>query len=216
MRKIAALLTILFSVSACAESDHAAPDTASVFEAGTHYQVIPEAVRTDDPNKIEVRELFAYTCGHCFKFDPLFHEWQVKQAGDVNVVQTPVVWAAQMEPFARAYYTAKALGVLDKSHMGLFNALHLEKRNFKDADDLAAFFSQYGVEPEKFKKTFDSFGIGSQVKQGDAKVRAYKIKGTPELVVDGKYRVGSRDAGGHEGMLKVVDFLVAKIRKERL
>jgi len=34
-------------------------------------------------------------------------------------------------------------------------------------------------------------------------------------VVDGKYRISSRMAGGHAEMLKVVDFLVAKVRADR-
>lgn len=212
MRILWALVAVLLSVSACAADD--APIVASkTFDAGRHYQLLAEPVRTDDPNKIEVRELFAYTCSHCFRFDPLFHAWKEKQASDVNVVQTPVVWAGQMEPYARAFYTAKALGVLEASHMDIFNALHIQQRQFNSVAEWADFFAQYGADKDKVTKTFDSFGISSQLKQGDAKVRAYKISGTPEIVVNGKYRVSSRDAGGHEEMLQVVDFLLEKIRK---
>lgn len=214
MRILWAVMAVLFSVSACAADS--APTAATVYEEGKQYQLLADVVRTDDPNKIEVREMFAYTCSHCFRFDPLFSAWKQKQASDVNVVQTPVVWAAQMEPYARAFYTAKALGVLEAAHIDIFNALHIQQRQFRNVQEWADFFAVYGADKDKVIKTFDSFGISSQLKQGDAKVRAYKISGTPELVVDGKYRVGSRGAGGHAEMLQVVDFLVEKIRKERM
>jgi thiol:disulfide interchange protein DsbA len=57
--------------------------------------------------------------------------------------------------------------------------------------------------------------VTSQVNQGDARARAAKITGTPSLMVDGKYRVSAAKAGSQADMLKVVDFLVEKERKER-
>lgn len=211
MRILLAVFGLLFTVVACAESSDSAPQ----FVEGTHYTELAEAVRTDDAEKIEVREMFAYTCGHCFRFDPLFSEWKKKQADDVNVVQTPVVWAKQMEIYARAFYTAKSMGVLEEAHMDLFNALHLQRARFSGVEDFAEFYAQYGVDKDKFTKTFESFGIDSQVRQGDAKARAYNISGTPELVVDGRYTISASGAGGHEEMLQVADFLVNKIRAEK-
>ena len=213
MRVLVAFFGILFSLVACAED--AAIAAGPVFEEGKEYIELAEPVRTDDADKIEVREMFAYTCGHCFRFDPLFHQWREKQADDVNVVQTPVVWAKQMEPYARAFYTAKALGVLEEAHMDLFNALHIQKSRISSVEDFAEFYTQYGIDKDQFTKTFESFGIGSQLRQGDAKARAYNISGTPELLVDGRYRVGAAGAGGHREMLQVVDYLVEKIRAEK-
>ena len=50
------------------------------------------------------------------------------------------------------------------------------------------------------------------MKQANARARSYKISGTPELVVNGKYRVSGREAGGQTEMLQVVDFLINKER----
>ena len=83
------------------------------------------------------------------------------------------------------------------------------------AEQWADFFTNYGVDKAKALSTYNSFGVTSQIKQAEARARSYKITGTPEMVVDGKYRISSRLAGGHAEMLKVVDFLVAKIRAER-
>lgn len=212
MRVLVAVIGVMMSMVACADSsDSSAPS----YEAGKHYTELAEPVRTDDPDKIEVREMFAYTCGHCFRFDPLFHEWREKQADDVNVLQTPVVWAKQMEPYARAFYTARSMGILEQAHMDLFNALHIQRTRFGSAEDFADFYAQYGVDKEKFVKTYESFGVDSLLRQGDAKVRAFNISGTPELVIDGRYTISASGAGSHEDMLKVADYLVEKIRKEK-
>jgi thiol:disulfide interchange protein DsbA len=53
------------------------------------------------------------------------------------------------------------------------------------------------------------------VKQAEARARSYKVTGTPEMVVDGKYHISARLAGGQPEMLKVADYLIAKIRAER-
>jgi thiol:disulfide interchange protein DsbA len=77
---------------------------------------------------------------------------------------------------------------------------------------VAKFFVAAGVDSVKFSQIFNSFGVTSMVNQGKARMRGYRTQGTPEMVVNGKYRVSSRMSGGFEGMLKVADFLIAKER----
>jgi len=210
MRVLIALTGLLFSLVACA-------DTAESprYQAGKHYQELSDTVRTDDPNSIEVREVFAYTCNHCFRFEGVFAPWIKTLPDDVSVVKTPVVWAAQMEPYARAYYTAKALDIIDNVHLKIFETVHIQRYQFRGVEDWAEFLSQYGADKEKVLRTFDSFGVNSQLKQADARVRAYGISGTPEMIIDGRYRISARDAGSHENMLKVAEFLIDKIRAEK-
>ncbi|MDP2379235.1 MAG: thiol:disulfide interchange protein DsbA/DsbL, partial [Pseudohongiella sp.] len=43
----------------------------SLYVAGTHYEELPAPVRTNNPDKIEILEVFWYGCGHCFRFQPL-------------------------------------------------------------------------------------------------------------------------------------------------
>lgn len=209
MRILVALLGLVFSLSACAQ------DASSEYQEGKHYEVLDQAVRTTDPSKIEVAEVFAYSCSHCFDFEPLLHAWEKKQSADVYLAQTHALWNPQMEPLVRGYYTSIALKVKDKTHMAIFNALHLERKQLVTAEQWADFFSAYGVDRAKALSTFNSFGVTSQIKQAEARARGYKVTSTPEMVVEGKYRVSSRLAGGHAEMLKVVDFLVAKSRAER-
>jgi protein dithiol oxidoreductase (disulfide-forming) len=182
---------------------------------GTHYERLPQAVRTADPARIEVVEVFWYGCRHCFTLEPLVSEWKKGQQADVDFRRSPAIWNTTMALHAQAFYTAQALGVLEKLHDPLFAALNVEGRTLATEDELAAFFASHGVKEEDFRKTFSSFGVQSSVKQADARARSYRITGTPELVVNGKFRVSGRMAGSSGDMLKVVDHLVQQERAAR-
>lgn len=185
------------------------------FQAGTHYEVLGTPVRTDDPGRIEVAEVFAYSCPHCMHFEPLLSEWLKRQGADVALVQVHAMWNPMMEPLARGYYSSVALKIKERSHEKVFQALQLEQRKLARAEDWAVLFEAFGVARDKTLATFSSFGVTSQLKAAEARVRAYKVGGTPEMIVNGKYRVSTRMAGGQPQMLQVVDFLVAQERTAR-
>ena len=46
---------------------------AQEYEAGIDYEVLPQAIRTANPNKIEVNEVFHYLCIHCYNFEGVIH-----------------------------------------------------------------------------------------------------------------------------------------------
>lgn len=208
MRIVLGVLAMFLSLTAVAQSS----ESGTEYKEGEHYQVLAEPVPTSTDEKIEVVEVFAYTCGHCYNFEPLIRAWKKDQKDDVEVVQTPAMWNATMEGYARGFYTAKALDLLDEVHMAVFTALHQEGKQFRSAEQWADFLETYGADRERVLKTFNSFGITSQIRQADARVRGYKITGTPEMVVNGQYRVSSRMTGSHSEMLRVVDHLVEQIR----
>jgi thiol:disulfide interchange protein DsbA len=182
------------------------------FKAGEHYDILPQAVRTANSGKIEINEVFSYGCGHCFNFQSELHPWVKKLPADVDFQSTPAVWGKNLELFARAYYAAKVLDVLDKVHMPIFDAIHVKKKSVKKQSDFEAIFVAEGVSKEKFSSAFNSFGTTSMVNQAKSRVRAYRVRGTPEVIVNGKYRVSTTKAGGFKGMLKVAEFLIEKER----
>ena len=182
------------------------------YQQGVHYEVLPQTIRTANPDKIEVNEVFSYTCGHCYNFEAVLHPWSEKLAGDVDFQQTPAVWQPALEPYARAYYSAAMLKVLDKVHMPIFEAIHVKREQVRTEADFAAIFAAQGIGGDKFTKAYNSFGMSSMVNQAKARVRGYRVQGTPEVVINGKYRISTRQAGGFEGMLNVADFLIEKER----
>ncbi len=182
---------------------------------GTHYERLSEDVRTRDPDKIEVVEVFWYGCIHCFRFGPMMTGWDGKKAEDVDFYRSPAMWNAKMQLHARMFYTADALGRLEELHMPLFSAMNVERKRFDDADEIAEFFAKYGVSDEDFRKAFDSFGVKTAVRQADARARAFRITGTPEVVVAGKYKVSGKYVQNMGEMVEVIDYLVDRERRER-
>ena len=204
IKRIAFLILILPMAMCQAQTDE--------YQAGVHYEVLPQPIRTADATKIEVNEVFSYTCGHCYNFESVLHPWSQKLAADVDFQQTPAVWQPALEPYARAYYSAAMLKVLDKVHMPIFEAIHVKREQVRTEADFAAIFAAQGIDGDKFTKAYNSFGMSSMVNQAKARIRGYRVQGTPEIVINGKYRISTRQAGGFEGMLNVADFLIEKER----
>ena len=186
------------------------------YEEGTHYMRLPTPIKTADANKIEVAEYFSYGCPHCFQFDPMISAWEAGLGEDVKFKRTPAVWNRPYEVYAQTYFTAESMGVLEKVHTPLFIALHQERRRLDDPKDMALFFAEFGVDPIDLAKVFNSFGVNAAVRQAESHGRAYRSRGVPAIIVNGKYRIEASMAGGsNANMLRIADFLIAKERAER-
>ncbi len=196
-----------------AESAQTAPASAGPmrYMPGVNYEEI-EPQRTADANRIEVKEVFWYGCSHCFSFEPLINAWKKQQSADVQFIGMPAMWNPQMAVHARIYYTAEELNVLDSVHDAVFKAMNLNKKRMLDEKDIVPVFEAAGIEKAAFDKAWKSFTVSANVKRAQQLAPKYRIQGTPEIVVNGKYRVSAGMNGGQKGMLQVVDFLVSKER----
>lgn len=185
---------------------------AENFKEGEHYDLISPPIRTADPDKIEVTEFFWYGCGHCYNFEPLISQWKKTLEDDVAFVGSPAVWNKPMELHAKAYYTAELLGVFDTMHPVLFQAMNVDRKRLASDAEIKQLFTSHGVDGEKFDQAYNSFGVNSQVRQANSRARAAKITGTPEMMVNGKYRITTRKAGSQARMLEIADYLIARER----
>lgn len=167
------------------------------------------------PGKIEVAEAFGYTCPHCAEFEPLIEAWRAKQTADVSFVPVAAPFGGFWTPYAKAYYTAEALGLVAKTHSQVFRAIHIERslpvRADVSPDDIAQFYAKYGANPKEFASTMASFAVDAKVNRARQFLERSGVQGTPSIVVNGKYLV-SITQGGFEEMLRVTDHLVAKER----
>lgn len=180
---------------------------AQQWQEGVHFERIagPESNRSDD---VEVVEVFSYMCPACRAFQPLVSRWEEQLPEQVNFRRAPVAWR-NWEPMARAYYTAEVLDIVEQSHEALFEALHDRNQQFRNMADLAKFYSQFGVEADRFESTAGSFPVESKLRMGNAAIGKWQVRSTPTLVVNGKYRVSPRRNGGtYEEMLRVADHLI--------
>ena len=195
----------------------AAPVSAqpSLYVEGTHYEIIANPVRTADPNKIEISEIFWYGCPHCYAFEPLITSWEEKLPSDVAFVRSPGMWNQTMEIHAQIYYAAEALGVTGKIHDVAFNEIHQRRNYLQTEDAIKDMFVSQGVAPADFDKAWKSFSVSSAVKRANTRMRDYGVRGVPSIVVNGKYLVSVGGAVPTQtDMLKIVDFLVQRERSE--
>lgn len=182
---------------------------AQTFEEGQHFQRIGSPVATPD-DRIVVTDGFGYPCPACRRFLPYLDSWQSELPDYVEVEHLPIVLQPGWDLFARAYYTAEVMGIADETHEAMFKALHDERRQFRSFEDIAAFYADYGVEADSFINTSQSFAVDARMRQNRNDVRTFGIRGTPSVVVQGKWRVSPNGFGSYEEMLEVVDYLIER------
>jgi len=197
----------LFLVSGVAQS--------ATYKENIQYEKVVPAQPTTTGDKIEVVEMFWYGCPHCNNLEPYVNRWRKKMPKDVELVRIPAVFRPSWELHARAYYTGEILGVLDKTHDAMFDAIHKLRQPMSSEKEIMDLFAQKGVKNDDFKRVFHSFAVEAKVRRAKDMSQRYGIDGVPTLIVDGKYRVTARTAGGAANIFKVVDYLVDQERKAK-
>ncbi len=199
------LLTVLLFISGFAQ---AAPKDPP------YELVTPPQPLNNDAGKLEVVELFWYTCPHCYYFDDHIQTWLKTKPADVDFVRIPAVFGTERGlELAQIFYTAEALGVFDKVHKPIFEALHKDKKTLQSADDFYPIFqSLAGVSQEDFKNTISSFAVDLKVRNAQRLTSKYGISAVPTLIVQGKYRMTSEMTDGYENMFGIVNKLIDQER----
>lgn len=201
-----AALFMLFAVSACAEP-----------QSGFEYMPTQQTIPTDNPAKIEVTELFWYGCPHCFALEPQLGAWVKKLGKDVEFKRVPGIARPEWAPGAKTYYAMDALGLSEKLHFALFEAIH-KQRSVKPFDDVTLIdwiAKQGGLDRKKVEEAYNSFSINTKMMRATQIFRASGATGVPTLIIDGRYMTSSTLAGGNDEALKTADYLIEKVRKEK-
>jgi thiol:disulfide interchange protein DsbA len=180
------------------------------FREGTHYERLqPQQPTSTSGDKVEVAEVFMYSCPHCFTFEPYIEQWSETKADYIDLVRIPAAWNPLAELHARAYYTAEALGKLDEMHAPFFREFHVN-RNYLDTEAyLRDFFGEFGVDGETFDNTFNSFAVHTKIQRAKDLVQRYRVSGTPGIVVNGKYLTSGSMAQSYENWFDIIDELAA-------
>lgn len=160
--------------------------------------------------KIEVVEVFGYTCPHCAHFEPALEKWAAKLPKNVRFTVVPATFGGNWDAFARAYFAADQLGVAKRSHAAMFQALH-EKQTLPmqnvSPQELAMFYASYGVEPARFIETLKSDAVNARMQAARAFIQREQVPGTPSLIINGVYLVRGRD---FDQLLRNADALIAR------
>jgi thiol:disulfide interchange protein DsbA len=176
------------------------------------YKRIQPPQPTQAVDKIEVVEVFLYTCPHCYEFEPYLEKWLENKPADVEFRRMPGIFSKTQIPYAHAFFTAEKLGVLDKIHKPLLEAIHEKKQRSFDEKSLKAFFMNQGVDGDVFTQTYHSNEIETKVKQALLMGQRYGVPGVPSIVINGKYLTSGSLAGSFPNVLAVIDSLVERER----
>lgn len=206
----ALLSALLFATLAWLPAPAPAQDTP---RAGHDYvQIADGKPWAGRPGRIEVAEVFGYSCPHCAHFEPLLKAWKARQQGDVDFVPVPAAFGGVWDTWARAWFAASDLGLLARTHDAVFAAIHENgqlPRN-PSAQELATFYAGYGVDADRFRAAMADPSVDARMRQAREFAVAAGVEGTPTLIVDGRYRV---TAPTLEDSLRVADWLVERERQ---
>lgn len=186
-------------------------------QMGEQFDQVTQQITTDQPARIEVMELFWYGCPHCYHMEQPLQAWVKKLPADVYFKRMPALPNANWAPMAKTYFAMQELGVLEKLHTQLFDAIHKAK-TLNPADEAAAIdwvTKQGGLDRIKVEKAFKSFAINMQMNKAMQIFRSSGATGVPALIIDGKYITGSSMAGGNEAALQTADFIIQNVRKDK-
>lgn len=187
---------------------------AAAGQAFQYGEIDPQPVEAKS-GKIEVLEFFWYGCVHCYNLEPHIEGWLKKLPPDVEFRRVPAVFNQRWAHDAAIYYTLEAMGLLDKLHRPLFDAIHKSRLQTDNEAALSEWLQKQGVEPKKFMDTMKSFGVQSRLRRATQQTVAYKIDGTPAMAVHGRYTVSADQGRSQQGMLQAVDQLVGMVRKQK-
>ncbi|NDY95826.1 thiol:disulfide interchange protein DsbA/DsbL [Wenzhouxiangella limi] len=182
---------------------------AQTFEEGTHFHAIGSPA-TPPSDRVEVVEAFAYPCPACRNFMPIIAEWATGLPDHVSLSHLPVGLQPGWEVFARAYYTADVLGLGQDAHEAMFRALHDERRQFRSIEDIAEVYTEFGVEVEEFVNTSQSFAVDGRMRRNRNDIMGFGVRGTPTMIVQGKWRLSPTDFNSYQELLAAVDYLIER------
>lgn len=178
---------------------------------GQEYNLLQPEQPVETTGKVEVVEFFWYGCPHCYQFEPLLEAWLPKLPADVAFRRIPAIFNDRWAQDAAIYYAFDALGLTEKLHRPLFDAIHRDRLRTDVSKALGEWLRKQGVDPVRFEQVLKSFGVQSRLSRARQLSVSYKLEGVPTLAVQGRYTIETER--GFEAMLKTADKLIVEARK---
>ncbi len=176
--------------------------------------------------KVEVMEVFSYGCPACNAFQPAIAGLEHSLPSNAQLVFLPASFKPEEDwaMLQRAYFTAQALGISERTHQAMFDAVWKNgelaivdpatrrlKNPMPSIEDAAKCYERLtGVKADTFLATARSFSVDLKMRAADAQVIAMQIPGTPCIVVNGKYRINMDSLHSQDDLNGVVRYLVER------
>lgn len=182
--------------------------TTAIVAEPQGYETLTPAQPTQNPEKIEVIEFFWYGCPHCYHFEPQLTQWLQNLPDNVQFIRQPAIFNSLWEKHAKAYFTAEALGIVDKVHADFFDAIQNKKQKLDTEEELLKFFTAHGVSEADFRNAYNSFLVDTKVRQAKTMAPRYGVTGVPAIIINGKYKTTGPLAKSQDNMIDVMNELI--------
>jgi thiol:disulfide interchange protein DsbA len=195
-------------------------------EGKDYIEIRPAQPPSTPPGVVEVTEVFSYGCVFCNRAVPIMDKLNASLPSNARRTYVPASFntAESWPMFQRVYYTAAALGLIPKMHNATYSGVWTSKelavaepdgRRLKSPqptiEDAAAYFQKKaGIKPEQFLATAKSFSVDANCRRADALVKAYRVEGTPTLIVNGRYKIGAEVLQSESKLIALVRWLIEK------
>jgi thiol:disulfide interchange protein DsbA len=195
-------------------------------EGEQYFLVQPPQPTSVAAGKVEVVEVFSYACPACNLFYPIINKLKASLPAKVEWRFLPASWHTEEDwkVFQRAYFAALSLGIAERTHDKIFDAvwkthelaiLDPATNQIKDPlpslADVAKYYESVAkLKPGEFLAAAHSFSVDAKMREADAQIRQYQVDETPSVIVNGKYRLTPRTAGGNDQFVALVQWLVKK------
>jgi len=181
----------------------------AALQEGSDFVRLSKPVAVDTaPGQVEVLEFFAYSCIHCYRFEPLFAQWKAKQGPHVKARRVPVAFTEAFVPMQQLYYALESMNLVERLHEKVFQAIHVDKQRLTTTPAIMDWVKQQGVDMTAFNAAYTGFGVAGKVRRATQSQNAYQVEGTPSLGIGGRFYA----QGQGPRTLVVADALIAQLR----
>jgi thiol:disulfide interchange protein DsbA len=164
---------------------------------------------------VEVVEFFWYGCPYCYRLQAPLEAWLKDKPADVTLRRIPAIFRESWVPHARLYYTLEALGEVPRLHQAIYHSLHEERLSLNSAESTVEWARQNGIDGARWLAAYNSAEVERKVDDSRRFTRSFAIKGTPSLVVDGRYLTSSSMTESVAGVIPILEDLIKLAREER-
>src|SRR5258708_39462724 len=98
---------------------------------------------------------------------------------------------------ARVHYTLDAMGLLDKYHQRVFDAMHKENGNLGNKRLREAWLAKNGIAVAKYNDVEKAFSVATKLSRARQLTQAHPADTGPRLGVNGKHYTAADPTGDH-------------------
>ena len=200
-----------------AQADDVAAARTWQFKEGQNYtRMIPTQRTVGGADKIEVAEVFMYSCPHCYDLEAFINRWAESKDPGVRLVRIPAIFNQLAQMHAQLYYTEVFLTQSGKLKNQIafrnmvFEEFHRKGNRLTSQTVIQRLFTRSGVSEDDFNRTWNSFEVNQAMRVAADLARRYNVTSVPMIVVNGKYRTDAAQAGSYPKLIELIDELTVR------